>query len=118
MSWPHNPADLTPPPLLSFPLLLSLRSSGVGEGVWKSGYSSDREGRSGYFSDRDFPHKFRQQASVESADSRLCYLTSSEVSGGGGWEGTWVRLLLRPGSIGSFEPWHVPPLTWISTGFK
>lgn len=53
----------------------------------KSGYYSDRENhRSGYFSDREIHHvhhkygSVRQQASVESADSRLCYLTSSEVS--------------------------------------
>lgn len=50
----------------------------------RSDYFSDRESRSGYFSDREIhvQHKFgsvRQQASVESADSRLCYLTSSEV---------------------------------------
>ncbi|XP_035711020.1 protein still life, isoform SIF type 1 isoform X3 [Folsomia candida] len=61
------------------------RSSGFfdrHEGV-RSGYFSDRE-RSGYFSDREAHahHKYgmRQQASVESADSRLCYLTSSEIS--------------------------------------
>jgi len=68
--------------------MLPFRSSGVMERPEvcqsKSGYFSDREGRSGYFSDREFhvQHKFnnvRQQASVESADSRLCYLTSSEV---------------------------------------
>ncbi|CAL8108472.1 unnamed protein product, partial [Orchesella dallaii] len=49
----------------------------------KSGYFSDRENRSGYYSDREVHSQqkygsVRQQISVESADSRLCYLTSSE----------------------------------------
>lgn len=38
--------------------------------------------RSDYMSDRESTrYGIVQQASIESADSRLCYLTSSEVSG-------------------------------------
>lgn len=40
------------------------------------GYASDRE--RGYYSDREHT-ALMAQASMESADSRLCYLTSSEV---------------------------------------
>jgi len=75
---------LTPPPAFFY-----FRSSGPYDrqetgSATRSGYFSDRENRSGYFSDREIhvQHKFgsvRQQASIESADSRLCYLTSSEV---------------------------------------
>lgn len=36
--------------------------------------------RSDYMSDREPRYGIVQQASIESADSRLCYLTSSEVS--------------------------------------
>jgi hypothetical protein len=36
--------------------------------------------RSDYMSDRDGRYGIVQQASLESTDSRLCYLTSSEVS--------------------------------------
>lgn len=37
--------------------------------------------RSDYLSDRDSRYGIVQQASIDSTDSRLCYLTSSEVSG-------------------------------------
>lgn len=37
--------------------------------------------RSDYMSDRESRYGIVQQASIESTDSRLCYLTSSEVSG-------------------------------------
>lgn len=37
--------------------------------------------RSDYLSDRESRYGIVQQASIESTDSRLCYLTSSEVSG-------------------------------------
>lgn len=36
--------------------------------------------RSEYLSDRESRYGMVQQASIESTDSRLCYLTSSEVS--------------------------------------
>lgn len=36
--------------------------------------------RSDYMSDRESRYGIVQQASIESTDSRLCYLTSSEVS--------------------------------------
>lgn len=36
--------------------------------------------RSDYLSDRDSRYGIVQQASIESTDSRMCYLTSSEVS--------------------------------------
>lgn len=36
--------------------------------------------RSDYLSDRDSRYGIVQQASIDSTDSRLCYLTSSEVS--------------------------------------
>lgn len=35
--------------------------------------------RSDYLSDRDSRYGIVQQASIESTDSRMCYLTSSEV---------------------------------------
>ena len=38
--------------------------------------------RSDYLSDRDSRYGMVQQASIDSTDSRLCYLTSSEVSPG------------------------------------
>lgn len=36
--------------------------------------------RSDYLSDRETRYGIVQQASIDSTDSRLCYLTSSEVS--------------------------------------
>lgn len=36
--------------------------------------------RSEYLSDRESRYGIVQQASIESTDSRMCYLTSSEVS--------------------------------------
>lgn len=91
--------------LILYLTCLYFRSSGFfdrHEGV-RSGYFSDRE-RSGYFSDREAHahHKYgmRQQASVESADSRLCYLTSSEVR----------KFLFFVCLLWSFSEWV--PKTW------
>ena len=49
---------------------------------WCSRSLLDRQDslRSDYMSDRDSRYGIVQQASIESTDSRLCYLTSSEVS--------------------------------------
>ncbi|EZA58284.1 Protein still life, isoform SIF type [Ooceraea biroi] len=47
--------------------------------------------RSDYMSDRDGRYGIVQQASLESTDSRLCYLTSSEWNKSKSWEQTAAR---------------------------
>lgn len=53
-------------------LLLYIFSSGV--------FDRQDSLRSDYLSDRESRYGIVQQASIDSTDSRLCYLTSSEVS--------------------------------------
>lgn len=77
-TYPKNPTKSVVQPSISFfrnrfaKTFISLFNRGV--------FDRQDSLRSDYLSDRETRYGIVQQASIDSTDSRLCYLTSSEVS--------------------------------------